>query len=175
MRPLVFTAAVSLGLLAGCSSPEAPAPTPSAAPPPASSAAPVAPAAPEPSADGKCPYLEETAVERANGQRVSKVRLSAEQPPTCFFYALNGKLQLTARVYRGDPGIAKAVVDQAAPIGTSNPADQPAGWQGGMQTVGEGAVYAVAKAGDAVVVTTNQGQTVKAREVAKQAIAALGW
>ncbi|AXB46047.1 DUF2020 domain-containing protein [Amycolatopsis albispora] len=174
MRSFVFAAAVSFGVLAGCSSPEAPAPPPVPAPPP-SPVAPVAPAAPEPAADGKCPYLEETAVERANGQRVSKVRLSAEPPPTCFFYALNGKPQLTVRPYAGDPAVAKAVVDQAAPIATSNPADQPPGWQGGMQTTGEGAVYAVAKGGNAVVVTTNQGQTVKAREVAKQAIASLGW
>ncbi|GAB2763058.1 DUF2020 domain-containing protein [Amycolatopsis magusensis] len=175
MRPPVFAAAVVLALLSGCAPPEAPAPPVPPTPPPTSSTAPAAPAAPEPAADGKCPYLAETAVEKANGQRVSKVRLSADQPPTCFFYALNGKLQLTARVYAGEPAVAKAVVDQAAPIATSNPADQPAGWQGGSQPDGEGAVYAVAKGGNAVVVTTNQGQTVKAREVAKQAIAALGW
>ncbi|HVW44513.1 MAG TPA: DUF2020 domain-containing protein, partial [Amycolatopsis sp.] len=100
---------------------------------------------------------------------------SSDKPhPTCFFYALTGKLQLTVRVYVGDAAVAKALVDKAAPVDTSNPASDPAGWRGGYEQTDSGAVYAVAKDGSAVVVTTNQQQTVKARTVAKQAISALG-
>ncbi|MDQ0378175.1 hypothetical protein FB470_002169 [Amycolatopsis thermophila] len=122
----------------------------------------------------KCPYLDSQFVADANGQRVSKVEISADQPhPACFFYALTGKVQLTVRVYTGDPAVAKALVDQAAPVATSNPATDPPGWQGGYAAKPDGAVYAVARAGTAVIVTTNQQQTVKARTVARQAIAGL--
>jgi hypothetical protein len=132
------------------------------------------PPAPEPSGSGPCPYLGTDFVAQANGQHVSKVRTSADKPqPSCFFYALNGALQLTVRVYVGEPAVATAMVDQAAPVDTSNPADEPAGWRGGYEATGTGAVYAVAKQGAAVVVTTNQQQSVKARTVAKQVIGGL--
>ncbi|WP_051116333.1 DUF2020 domain-containing protein [Amycolatopsis nigrescens] len=166
--------------LTGCAQPE-PGSQPSA-PPPSPPAAAQPPPDPEPAAPGPCPYLDDTFVERANGQKVSKVRKSADEPhPACFFYALNGKLQLTVRVYVGEAPVAKALVDKVAPVDTSNPADEPAGWQGGYQSTGTdgsadiaGAVYAVAKQGNAVVATTNQEQTVKARTVVKQVITALG-
>jgi hypothetical protein len=134
----------------------------------------VVPPEPTPSGGGPCPYLDTEFVAQSNGQHVSKVRTSADKPhPTCFFYALTGKLQLTARVYVGDPAVATALVNQVAPIDSSDPADEPAGWRGGYQSTGSGAVYAVAKQGAAVVVTTNQLQSIKARIVAKQAIAGL--
>ncbi|WP_158879752.1 DUF2020 domain-containing protein [Amycolatopsis anabasis] len=177
MRPVVIPAAAlaaAVAVLAACS-PGGGAP-PSVPPVPSSpvSTAPAPPPDPEPVADGPCPYLENGFVAQANGQRVSKVRTSADKPhPACFFYALNGKPQLTVRVYTGDPVVAKALVDKAAPVNTSNPADEPPGWQGGSQATDGGAVYAVAKQGTAVVVTTNQRQTVKARTVAKQAVSAL--
>src|SRR5205823_11486752 len=99
----------------------------------------------------------------------------AQQHPTCFFYRPDGGLQVTVRLYGGDPQVAKAIVNQAAPIASSNPATEPAGWNGGSEATGDGAVYAVAKQGNAVVVTTNQQQTIKARRIAEQAISALGW
>jgi UPF0176 protein len=134
-----------------------------------------APAAPEPVADGPCPYLANAFVAEANGQRVSKVRLSADTPhPACFFYRADGGVQLTVRVYAGEAAQAKALVDQAAPVETANPAELPNGWQGGAQAIDGGAVYAVAKDATAVVVTTNQEQTIKARRVAEKTIAALG-
>lgn len=165
----------SAGLvLAGCAQPTA---LPPSSAPPSSVPGPVAPSvpsAPAPMSDGPCPYLNSDFVAKANGQHVSKVRTSTEKRyPSCFFYALNGKLQLTVRVYVGEPAGAKALVDQAAPVDTSNPADEPVGWRGGYQATDTGAVYAVAKQGTAVVVTTNQKQSVKARTVAKQAIAGL--
>ena len=133
------------------------------------------PASPHPVADGKCPYLASAFVQDANGQRVSKVRVSADKPhPACFFYRADGRVQLTAWIYVGDPGVAKALVDQAAPLATSDPAQLPAGWAGGSQATGSGAVFAVAKGGSAVVITTNQAQTIKAKRVAESAIATLG-
>ncbi|MTD56122.1 DUF2020 domain-containing protein [Amycolatopsis pithecellobii] len=173
MRRLVLVLG-TIVVLAGCSShPAAPSPSPSA---PAVAAA-QPPPDPQPSGPGPCPYLDTSFVADTNGQHVSKVQTSsadAGKPPSCFFYALSGKLQLTVQVYVGDAGVAKALVDKAAPLNSSNPATDPAGWQGGYEPTDGGAVYAVAKAGAAVVVTTNQKQTIKARTVAKQTISALG-
>jgi len=126
-------------------------------------------------ADGPCPYLESTFVAEANGQRATKVRISADKPhPACFFYRADGNIQLTVRVFVGDAKQAKALVDEAAPIATSSPASSPAGWKGGsLGTEKTGSVYAVAKQGTAVVVTSNQAQSIKARRVAEQTITAL--
>jgi hypothetical protein len=149
-----------------------PTPTSSKAAP--SSAAAAVPPEPTPGGVGPCPYLDTEFVAQSNGQHVSKVRTSADKPhPSCFFYALTGKLQLTVRVYAGDAAVATALVNQVAPIDSSDPADEPAGWRGGYEATDSGAVYAVAKQGVAVVVTTNQKQSVKARIVAVQAIAGL--
>lgn len=82
-------------------------------------------------------------------------------------------MQLSVRVYVGDPRTAKGIVNQATPVSTSSPATQPAGWQGGYQSIDSGAVYAVARNGDAVVVHTNQAQSIKARAIAELAITAL--
>jgi UPF0176 protein len=134
----------------------------------------VPPPEPQPTADGPCPYLAEDFVEETNGQRVARVRTSADEPPACFFYRSDGGVQLTVRVYRGDAAVAKALVDAAAPIATANPAELTGGWKGGAQATDSGAVYAVAKDAAAVVVSTNQEQTIKAKQIAQQSIAALG-
>lgn len=171
MRRLVL----AFALLATACSQQPAAPAPSSAPASPATTAAQAPPDPQPTGPGPCPYLETSFVADANGQHVSKVQTSSDQPhPACFFYALNGKLQLTVRVYVGEPAVAAALVDKAAPVSSSNPATDPPGWQGGYQTTDGGAVYAVAKSGTAVVVTTNQKQTVKARTVAKQTISSLG-
>lgn len=126
-------------------------------------------------AEGSCPYLDADFVARSNGQRVGEVRTSADKPhPSCFFYRPDGDIQLTVRLYSGERAVAKSIVDKAAPVDDSNPTSQPPGWQGGYVSTEDGAVYAVAKAGDAVVVTTNQRQSVKARTVTEEVIAALG-
>jgi UPF0176 protein len=144
-------------------------------PPPVETTTPTPPPSPEPTDDGPCPYLETSFIADANGQRVSKVRVSADSPhPACFFYRADGKVQLSVQVYVGDPGAAKALVDRAAPIDTANRAELPAGWAGGAQPTDSGAVFAVAKEGSAVVITTNQKQTIKAKRVAEQTIEALG-
>ncbi len=175
MKRVVILAAPLLALVACTTEPTAAptAPTTVVTQPAAPTEAPpvVAPTAPEPVADGPCPYLESSVVADANGQRVTKVRTSADKPqPACFFYRPDGSVQLTVRVYAGEPGVAKAIVDEAAPIADSNPATSPAGWKGGSLSNDEGAVYAVAKAGTAVVVTTNQKQTIKARRLAETVI-----
>lgn len=139
------------------------------------SAAPVAlPPEPEPTADGPCPYLEESYVEETNGQRVSDVQTSADEPPACFFLRPDGGVQLSVRVYTGEAAVAKALVDSAAPVASSNPAELSGGWKGGSEATEEGAVYAVAKDATAVVVTTNQEQTIKAKQIAQQSITTLG-
>jgi hypothetical protein len=132
------------------------------------------PAGPQPTADGPCPYLEESYVEETNGQRVSKVQTSADQPPACFFYRPDGSVQLSVRVYTGDAAVAKGLVDAAAPVTTANPAELPGGWAGGAEVKDTGAVYAVAKETSAVIVSTNQEQTIKAKQIAQESIGALG-
>jgi hypothetical protein len=132
------------------------------------------PADPQPTNAGPCPYLEESYVEDTNGQHVGKVQTSADQPPACFFYRPDGSVQLTVHVYTGDANIAKALVDAAAPIATSNKAELSGGWTGGAEAKDTGAIYAVAKEGSAVVVSTNQEQTIKAKQIAQQSITALG-
>ncbi len=166
-------------VLAACNS-EAGADDPTVITPedtPASSAAPPAaepPAEPKPAADGPCPYLEQAFVEETNGQHIGDIKVSKGRPPTCFFYRPDGGVQMTVRVYQGDAAVAKALVDQAAPVDTSNPAELAGGWTGGAQPTDDGAVFAVAKDANAVVVTTNQEQTIKAKLVAQEAISALG-
>jgi len=137
---------------------------PAAEPPPAA----------EPTADGPCPYLEQTFVEETNGQRVDSIKTSADEPPACFFYRADGGVQLSVQVYAGDAAAAKALVDSVAPVDTANPAELAGGWAGGAQPTDEGAVYAVAKEAQAVVVNTNQEQTIKAKLVAQETISALG-
>ena len=173
MRRLVLLAP-ALALLAGCGvTTVAGTATPSKPSASASGGAQLPPD-PEPASTASCPYLKAEAVAEANGQHVDEVRISGDQPhPACFFYRPDGKVQLSVQVYVGQPDIATALVNKAAPIDTSNPASDPTGWKGGCESTADGAVYAVAKGGSAVVVKTNQKQSVKARTVAKQAIAAL--
>ncbi|HEU0086331.1 MAG TPA: DUF2020 domain-containing protein [Pseudonocardiaceae bacterium] len=175
-------AAVTLGSLAlgtaACGSlgagpvqPAAPPGSALTAPPPA-----VAAAAPLPTMEGPCPYLDRRTVEQTNGQRVGSVRISTDRPyPACFFYRGNGAEQLRTWIVVATPQVAGATVDAAAPVATSDRAELPGGWSGGSQPTSTGAVFAVARQGTAVVITTNQKQTIDARRVAEQVIAALGW
>ncbi|WP_410616352.1 DUF2020 domain-containing protein [Amycolatopsis sp. lyj-109] len=174
MRRLVLLAP-AVALLAGCS---ATIVTGTAVPGPTASASTAAgaglPPDPQPGATEDCPYLGSEFVAESNGQHVSKVRVSADQPhPACFFYRPDGKVQLTVRVYVGDEKTATALVNKAAPLDSSNPASDPSGWKGGYLSTDDGAVYAVAKGAVAVIAATNQKQSVKARTVVKKAIAAL--
>jgi UPF0176 protein len=134
--------------------------------------------APQPMAEGPCPYLAAAAVQAANGERVVAVRISDTGPdrpePACFFYAANGTVQLRTWIIATTPQVARATVDAAAPVASSDLAELPGGWSGGSQPTADGAVFAVSRQGSAVVVTTNQRQTIGARRIAEQVIAALG-
>lgn len=155
--------------IGACTGPAGPVEPSAAVPPPA-----VAAPAPQPAADGPCPYLDERQVELINGQRVGSVRISADQPhPACFFSRGDGAEQLRTWIVVATPEVARATVDAAAPVATSDLAELPGGWSGGSQPTSDGAVFAVARQGTAVVVTTNQPQTINARRVAEQVIASL--
>jgi hypothetical protein len=139
--------------------------------------APVGPPAPPPVADGPCRYLPAASVAAANGQRVAAVRVSGTGPdrpyPACFFLTGNGAVQLRTWIVVSTPAAAHAVIDAAVPVTTSDLAELPGGWSGGSQPTTDGAVFAVARHGTAVVITTNQHQTISARKIAEQVIAAL--
>jgi hypothetical protein len=176
VTPTLAAAGAAL-VVAGCAGQTAADVAPAASSPAPSSAS--APPEPPPARSGTCPYLDTGVVARANGQHVGKVRLSAGRnhaPPTCFFYRGDGRRQLTVRPFAGDARTARAVVNAAAPVATSNRAEDPPGWQGGSEVRQHGAVYAVAdRHGHAIVVTTNQRQTIKAKQVALRAIKKLHW
>ncbi len=150
--------------------PATPAPgTPLQTPPPQT------PLSPQPVAKGPCPYLPAATVEAINGERVGAVQVSADRPyPACFFLRGDGAVQLRTWIVVSTPEVARATVDAAAPVATSDLAELPDGWSGGSQPTADGAVFAVARQGTAVVVTTNQRQTISARRIAGQVIAALG-
>jgi UPF0176 protein len=168
---LLALATASCGVLSS-------APTPvqsSHAGPSAVTSVPVVSPAPQPVAQGPCRYLPAAAVEAVNGERVGTVRVSADRPhPACFFFRGDGTVQLRTWIVVATPDVARATVDAAAPVATSDLAELPGGWSGGSQPTTEGAVFAVARQGTAVIVTTNQRQTISARQIAGQVIAALG-
>ncbi|MGH3784722.1 MAG: DUF2020 domain-containing protein [Pseudonocardiaceae bacterium] len=183
-RPVVLTLAAGLLSLAAVACGDRPGtPTPTEHAGPAAPAAPataraVPPPAPQPVADGPCRYLPAAAVQSANGERVVAVRISAtgpEQPqPACFFLTYHGVVALRTWIVVATPQVARATVDAAAPVASSDLAELPGGWSGGSQPTADGAVFAVSRQGTAVVITTNQRQTIGARQIAEQVIAALG-
>jgi hypothetical protein len=133
------------------------------------------PTSPQPTVEAACPYLDSQFVAQTNGEHVSKVRVSADKPyPACFFYRANEDVQLTARILVTDSTAAKALVDMTAPIATSDRAELPGGWSGGTEVTATGSTYAVAKTGTALVVTSNQKQTIKAKQVAIRVLSELG-
>jgi len=178
---------VLLAALVACSSDDTAAQTPTNTPPPSNAGASTTsalpdkgvhmPAEPKPVKDApKCPYLDTEFVMEANGQHITTVKLSDDSDhPTCFFYRPDGNWQVTVQVYAGDELTAKAIVDRAAPVKTSNPATAPDGWNGGSMPTENGSVYAVSKGGDAVVTTSNQKQSIKPKRITVQAIEGLGF
>jgi len=161
-------------LLVSCGDPGTAARAPTEPVGPAGPAAEVAPPAPRPVTDGPCPYLDEAVVESINGQRVGSVQISADRPyPACFFLRGDGAEQARTWVVMATPEVARATVDAAAAVATSDLAELPGGWSGGSQSTSDGAVFAVARQGTAVVVTTNQPHTLGARRLTEQVIAAL--
>jgi UPF0176 protein len=129
----------------------------------------------------ECPYLDTGWVSDTNGQRTLGVGVDARfDTPACVFWSYPEEPHLTV-IVRDMPDVdaAIAVVDWAAPIDTTEPAEEPAGWSGGRAGAGmvperQGALYAVQKGDRAVVVFSNQDQSLKAEQVAKETIARLG-
>jgi hypothetical protein len=174
MRRAVFVPVALVGLLLGGCGPAvdgaaSPAST-SSSHASGTSAVSVPPLLP-PARSASCPVVSSQEVTYDNAEAVGVVKVSetpAGQPyPVCYFYrAMNGQLGMMVRVYVGDAAVATALVDQAAPVATSNPASEPPGWSGGSMSSQQGAVYAVSHGGTAVIVTSNMTQTIKCRDVA---------
>lgn len=127
-----------------------------------------------------CPYLDTQFVAETNGQKVTASGTDTRfDTPACVYWSYPEQPQLQVIVrHTGSPAEARAVVDWAAPVDLTDPAEQPAGWSGGRAGGGvvpgrEGAVYAVAKDTVAVVVLTNQKESVKAQLIAVETIANL--
>lgn len=183
---LAACAALSLGA-AGCAGDEASSSAPQATPPDPAAPAPDQglPLTELPVAEkdpaGSCPYLDTQWVAETNGQKVTAVGTDDRfDTPACVFWSYPEAPQLTVLVrHTGSQDDAVAVVDWATPIEFTEPADDPAGWNGGRHGGGavpgrEGAAYSVFKGPVAVTVFTNQNESVKAQTVAEQAISALG-
>lgn len=129
----------------------------------------------------ECPYLDTQWVAETNGQKVTGVGVDRRfDTPACQYWSYPEEPQLTVVVrHTASPADAMAVVDWAAPVGSTAPAAAPTGWNGGRAGGGQvpghaGALYSVANGPVAVSVWTNQQESVKAQAVAEKVIAALG-
>ncbi|WP_199348101.1 DUF2020 domain-containing protein [Corynebacterium diphtheriae] len=124
----------------------------------------------------ECPYLDSQWVADTNGQRMTGQGVDTRfDTPACVFWSYPEAPQATVMVrHMTSEEEAIRVVDWAAPIDTTEPAEEPEGWSGGRAGHEEGAVYAVQKGPVAVVVWSNQQQSLKAELMAKEAIARLG-
>ncbi|MDO4910902.1 MAG: DUF2020 domain-containing protein [Corynebacterium sp.] len=123
-----------------------------------------------------CPYLETQWVADTNGQRMTAWTIDTQfETPACVFWSYQDDPQATVIVrHMNTVEDARAVVDWAAPIDYTDPASEPAGWEGGRYGGDGRSLYAVAKDNVAVVVFSNQEQSVKPAAIAKQVIANLG-
>lgn len=131
---------------------------------------------PEVQADGECPYLDSQWIAETNGQRITTQGIDNRfDTPACLIWSYPEEPQAVIVVREmADEDAAIEVVDWAAPIKKTEPAEEPAGWSGGRGVVDERAVYAVQKGDVAVAVWSNQLQTFKAEQIAKEAIKNLG-
>lgn len=168
-----------LNKAAETSAPEEPVRSETAAPDPAVPNVPVdyMPVIPE----GKnswteCPYINTQWLQDTNGQRVTAVGVdNTLNPPACVFWSYPEDPQATILVRTFDnPQLAIDMVNWAAPIDTTDPAKEPAGWDGGRFGSEDRSLYAVSKGSTAVVVFSNQGQSYKAQQIAEKVIGNLG-
>lgn len=125
-----------------------------------------------------CPYLDTAWVADTNGQRVTGHGVDTRfGTPACVFWSYPEEPQVTVIVREmGTAAAAIEVVDWAAPVDSTEPAEEPSGWSGGRRggTAEQGALYAVQKDTWAVVVFSNQDQSVKAQAIAEETITNLG-
>lgn len=128
----------------------------------------------------ECPYLDAQFVAETNGQRMVDYGVDERfETPACVFWSYPDLPQATVLVREMNSfDQAMDVVDFAAPIDSTSPAEFGA-WQGGRGPVTSGpsqggSVYAVAKDSTAVVVWSNQEQSVKTETLAHAVIENLG-
>lgn len=182
-----FACLLAATALVGCSPSPAPAPSPSTSPSATPSTTPVThdsalpiDALPEPPAGRSdlvpCPYLDSAWVAETNGQRVLASGVDARfETPACVFWSYAQEPQLTVIVRTtGSESESDQVVNWAAPVNATEPANEPEGWMGGRLGEPGRALYAVSKGNHAVVVFSNQDQSFKAELVAKEVIKNLG-
>lgn len=125
-----------------------------------------------------CPYIDSVWLENTTGQKFTGVGLDERfDPPACVFWSFEDVPQATVLVRKmTNNADAVAVVDSHAPIDATLKAQDPQGWSGGRRGGDEtsGALYAVWKDEKAVVVHTNQDQSIKAQQIAEETIRNLG-
>ena len=125
--------------------------------------------------DEECPYLDSQWVADTNGQRMTRVAVDHRfATPACVFWSYPEEPQASVMV-REMPSVeeAREVVDHAAPVDATEIAEFE-DWTGGRGVLGEEAVFAVQKDTHAVVVRSNQLQTLKSQLIAQEAISRLG-
>ena len=125
--------------------------------------------------DEECPYLDSQWVADTNGQRMTRVAVDHRfSTPACVFWSYPEEPQASVMV-REMPSVeeAREVVDHAAPVDDTEIAEFE-DWTGGRGVLGEEAVFAVQKDTHAVVVRSNQLQTLKPQLIAQEAITRLG-
>ncbi|WP_186302168.1 DUF2020 domain-containing protein [Corynebacterium singulare] len=122
-----------------------------------------------------CPYLDTQWVADTNGQRMTRWGVDKRfGTPACVFWSYPEEPQATV-IVREMPSVdeARAVVDAAAPINETELAEFD-GWSGGRGVFEEHSIFAVQKDTHAVLVWSNQLQTLKPQLIAQEAISRLG-
>lgn len=189
LLPALTACLIGISLLTtGCADGDQPAESipPSASAP--DSATPDAADAPAASGDGlpitasadvtdweDCPYLDTQWVADTNGQKMTRWGVDKRfGTPACVFWSYPEDPQATV-IVREMPSVeeARAVVDAAAPVNETELAEFD-GWSGGRGVFEEHSVFAVQKDTHAVLVWSNQLQTLKPQLIAQEAIARLG-
>lgn len=173
---------LSCALLAACSTPQlgeqqTTTPTPEAPAVVPDQGLPIDAAAEVPrDATTPCPYLDTNWVADTNGQKVTTQGIDERfDTPACVFWSYQEEPQLQVIVrHMSDEQQAVDVVNWAAPINETEPAEEPEGWSGGRLGSEGRSIYAVQKGSVAVVVFSNQAQSIKVELVAKEVIARLG-
>ena len=122
-----------------------------------------------------CPYLDTQWVADTNGQRMTRWGVDKRfSTPACVFWSYPEEPQATV-IVREMPSVeeARAVVDAAAPINDTELAEFD-GWSGGRGVFEDHSVFAVQKDTHAVLVWSNQLQTLKPQLIAQETISRLG-
>lgn len=134
---------------------------------------------------GDCPYIDAADVMSINGQHNGPTSIIPTKPyPICIFTRADGGYLATTRIIKAaSPTAATAVIDSFAPVDQSFPVNFPAGWSGGAMSLPNGnadnagnrSVYAVSKGPIVIVAESNQGQSIKGRQMVELIVKNMGW